>query len=233
MGGHLIIICPTMILIKRWLAGDKNFIAGVVLYKKYGNNQYLKDILEERGETIENIRLLEKSLSEIVDPAPEIATIIPSLPPQNNQITKLSYFDNMPISDDLTLTTLQQSWKRKYSEMNMLRHQLDAFENNQTPQIQEKAKEICFKILFLEKEINKIWEQRDYYITNGILPQQKEKKQEIPTDPVKLALAIESTKKGLRRNKAALKKNPDDIKIVERIRQYDDRLKNLTNTPTN
>jgi hypothetical protein len=114
--------------------------------------------------------------------------------------------------------------------MNYLRHQLDAFgEDNSTP-TRTKCFAICKEILLLEKEINKLWQKRDYYLKHNCLPEQPVPQLQIPTDPIELARRIESLKKYIRRYKQKLAKQPGNAKYAMLLKQYQEEFSYVTQT---
>lgn len=209
-----------MLLIDKWLQGNRNFIIGRNLYQLYGTNNALKNLLD-KGETPYHQQLLVNALQEInssgikpVEKPIEVAL----------KVAKVMQHDENPV-----LQSIHQEWTKLYNEMKFYQHQLDVYGSDNSQSTREKCKPICKKVLDLEYEINELWNKRDYYKEHGKLPEVKEVEFVIPTDPLEIARAINTLERNIRRNKAELKKHPDKPQYAALVEQYQHKLNQLKN----
>ena len=186
-----------MLLIDRWLSGNKNFIVGKSLFEMYSTNKAVKALLD-KGETAYSHSLLVKELVAInekgVRPVPVVDKAKAILLP-------------MPTGGDSVMKSLEAEWKPKYALMNNLRARLDGYGTDNSETARAACNDLCQQILSLEQECMQIWEKRDYYEKNGRLPDVEDKEIEIPTDPLKLATIIQSCLRQIRRYRATKDKN--------------------------
>lgn len=211
-----------MLLIDKWLSGNRNFIIGTNLYKLYGTNTALVNLLE-KGETTYSRKLLEEALVEI-----NSTVFVAPLPKPAEVAVRVS----LPMEEEanIVLDAIHKEWTTQFNEMKHLQHVLDSYGTDNSQVTREKCKPICKAILELEQSINELWQKRDYYKKHKKLPETKEEDEfVVPTNPLEIAKAIDSATRSLRRNKAALKNNPDKPQYALLIEKYEQRLKLLTN----
>jgi small-conductance mechanosensitive channel len=189
-----------MILIDRWIKGNQNFIVGKNLYDTYGTDKNLKALFA-RGETPFAKQKLHEALKLLVK-----AEKKPVAKPAVIAATE------MPKATDEVLIAIEQQWQPLYQEMNLLRHKLDEFGDDNTVLVRAKRNEYAQKILDLEQQCMALWNKRDYYEQHGQLPEVKEKEEKfiIPEDPVELATLISTLKRYVRRYKKSTKDKPDN-----------------------
>jgi hypothetical protein len=204
-----------MELIRKWLSGNRNFIVGAVLYKKFGTDEKLKKLFNGIPDAYSQKRLAEE-LERLLE-KPKVVL----------QSTK-SHGDanEMPESKDPVLKALRNEWMAPYKRMCYLQSELDRYEGNSPEEIATR-KPIAFEILELEQECMKIWARRGYYEKNGSLPEVREQEEEIPTDPVELGKLIEATKRNIRRNKQLSEDHPDNTVYPLKQRQYEEKLERI------
>lgn len=192
-----------MLMIDRWLAGKRNFTAGLLLYDHYGTNTALKNVLA-KGETDYSRKLLTEALTEInqAPPKPKV------------EDKALRVLEVMPKGNDTMLEALQEKWKPKYQLMKLKQHQMFAFGDDNSLETMAKCRELAEEILSIEQEVMQIWAERDYYEAHGRLPNNPTKKVQIPTDPVQLAKFIDTCKRQMRRYRYSSATNPDHAQIL-------------------
>src|SRR5690242_1108235 len=140
-------------IIKTWLGGTQNFIAGRSIYKKLGDDDRLKRIFE-KGESAVSKKLLIEALTKLLDePTQPTKPFTPAID---------TVADTMPESTDAILQALRNEWMPLYSRMNYLRGQLDAFGDSNEMQHISARQAIAFEVLSIEQECMRIWAKRDY-----------------------------------------------------------------------
>jgi hypothetical protein len=200
-----------MQIIVNWLKGSRNFQIGATLYKTFGTNQALKNLLE-KGETKFCKDLLVEELQSLLEREEPVE--LPEDPdPDETRV--------MPDSPDDILQAIKNEWTPLYQRMNYLRHALDKdFDDMNSEAAIAYRKPIAFEILELEQQCEHIWAKRKYYLKEGKLPDVKENKLEVPEDPVQLANLINNTKKNIRRNRKLMNENPDMPKYTQLYISY-------------
>lgn len=214
----------SMELIHKWLSGNKNFIVGAILYKKFGTDAKLKKLFEGAHDAYKHKRL-EEELRKLLQK--------PKLVVQVDK--KLSEAGEMAESKDPVLKAIREEWTKPYQRMKYLQGELDRTAGSESFPLYDintinskeniaKRKEIAFEILELEQECMRIWKRRNYYLQEGKLPEVKEKKYEVPTDPVELGRKIETLKRNIRRNKERAEKFQDKPQYPLLQKQYEEEL---------
>jgi hypothetical protein len=201
-----------MQMIDNWLKGNKNYHVGLAIFNSFSSNKQLKELLATGNTPYNHKRLCEEltSLSKKQVVTPKI-----SLEQKETAV--------LPDSNNKVLQALKNKWQPLYQKMNMLRHNLDATAGDNTATTIEERKKIATEILTLEKECNKIWSDVDYYNEHGKLPEEKDNEWPVPTDPLKLANAINNCKKAIRNNRKKMQENPTKpkyAKLYEDYKQY-------------
>ena len=206
-----------MQVIKNWLAGNMNYIAGRCIYSVYGSDDALKKIFS-LFETDIRRREMVKAIQRIIT---NNTGALPLAEPAAKET-------DMPESSNPVLQALRNEWLPLYQDMNYKRHQLDKWGDVNTGPVKRMRYDLAVEVLGIEQQCMVIWARRDYYIKHGKLPEVKEKKLQLPTDPVELGKLIEGTKKNVRRNKLLMKQNPGNASFVQRHADYTLLLQKLT-----
>lgn len=181
-----------MRLINNWLNGKRNFHVGVCIYKAFLKEDALLQLCN-KGYTPFAHEQLTKALQQ--------------LKPVDRRQSSADR-ENMPEGKDAISAGIHAEWKTLYMRMNYLRHELDKYQGNYKEMIDARYP-IAKEIIALEKELQQLWQKRDYYVINGKLPDAKpEEEIEIPTDPVKLTNFVNACIKGVQRNTQSMKKTP-------------------------
>jgi chaperonin cofactor prefoldin len=204
-----------MKLIDDWLKSKRNFISGRSIYKVFGKDETLKKLFD-KGET----PFAKNKLAEVLQ-------ALNVTPVQVLTAEDIS-FTAMPESDDDVLQSLNVAWKEKYARMNLLRHNLDAYGDDNSKETIAACEPICREILELEKEINALWQQRDAYKETGQLPGVTTKKKELSTKLNEAANQLENIKKNIRRNKQQMQKFPAEPKYAQLFNDYLNQYKEIT-----
>jgi hypothetical protein len=217
-----------MELIKKWLSGNRNYIVGAVLYKKFGSDEKLKKLFESRPDAYSQKRLVEELTKMADNKRPPVAPLI----------TDHSSRSEMPQSKDPVLKALRNEWLVPYKRMCYLQAELDRVttddsfplydvNDKNSPEAIAKRKPIAFEILELEQQCMQIWARRSHYEKNGSLPEVKEQEEAVPTDPVELGKLIEATKRNIRRNKQLTETHPGNTIYPLKQRQYETKLERI------
>lgn len=210
------------VVIERWLKGNKNFIIGKHLYDTYGADAALK-LLFSKGETPfarqKLIAALEVLLQQpkLQQKAAPVASTIATLLP-------------MPKGTDEVLVSIEKEWQPKYQRMNLLRHKLDEYGDDNSTDTIRACKEICKEILQLEKECEGIWQKRNHYEEHGQLPEVKEEEFVIPKDPLELSALISRLKRYIRRHKKNATDNPGNALYPALAKKYQTQLTQILNS---
>lgn len=204
-----------MRLIDDWLKGKQNFIVGRSLYKIFGKEEALQKLFAG-GETAFAKKKLADALTAL------------SVAPVKVLTAEDTSFTEMPAANDEVLNSLQAAWKEKYARMNMLRHNLDQYGSDNSPETIAACEPICKEILMLEKEINKLWRERDYYLENKKLPTVASKKKELSSKIDEAAQQLENIKKNIRRNNGLMQKFSAEPKYAQLYNDYKNRYKEIT-----
>jgi len=206
-------------LLSKWLAGRNNFFVGSVLYKVFGNDEKLKTLFSSCLQPDDYLKhRLEHELQKLTD---KQDALLPS-PPK----VERGWGVRFPESSDPVLSALRNEWLPLYQRMNYLRYELDRYEENTNEQIVIR-KPMAFEILELEQKCMLIWAKRDHYVQHGQLPEVKQKKIDIPSDPILLGKMIETLKKNIRRNKSLMTKHPDNVVYPLKFKNYTQELEKL------
>lgn len=204
-----------MKLIDDWLKSKRNFITGRSLYKVFGKDENLKALFT-KGET----PFAKNKLAEVLQ-ALNVAPVR-ILTAEDLSLTE------MPHEDDDVLLSIEAAWKEKYARMNLLRHSLDVYGNDNSKETIAACEPVCREILELEKEINALWQQRDAYKATGQLPGVTTKKKELSTKLNEAANQLENIKKNIRRNKQQMQKFPAEPKYAQLFNDYLNQYKEIT-----
>ena len=204
-----------MELIHDWLDGSKHYSIGRAIYKSLGSDQSLMTMFDLGYSDYNQLRL-EKELRAMVSRDREIEV---------QEAAEIKVM--LPTPSDPTLDAMYQAWKPHYMKMNYLRHDLDRYEG-QSEVLANIRRPIATEILQLEKKINKMWADSDYYKEHGNLPNIPERTFNRPTDPVELANAINNCGKNIRRSRKRAELNPDHSEYQQLYVNYKDMYKNLT-----
>lgn len=186
-----------MLLIDKWLNGNRNFFVGKSLFEMYSTNKAIKALLD-KGETAYSHSLLVKELMAINENGTR---------PVHRVEKEKAILLPMPTGGDSVMKSLEAEWKPKYALMNKLRYDLDKYDGDNSLSVRAICNDLCQQILSLEQECMQIWEKRDYYEKNGRLPDVENKEIEIPTDALKLATFIQSCLRQIRRYRATKETN--------------------------
>ena len=209
-----------MQILLNWLSGTQNFSVGAMLYQSFGTNQALKDLLE-MGETPFAAELLAEELKKLAENGVK----------ETPMVTDHADLDaaEMPESENEILQALKNEWQPFYQEMNLLRHELDRYGDDNSDAAIAWRKPRARKIKELEQQCIGIWKNRDYYEKHGKLPFTAEKHSlEIPTDAIQLAGLIGNIKKYIRRYRKLMQDKPGEPKYVQLYNDYKQQHKTVT-----
>ena len=204
-----------MELIHDWLEGSKHYSIGRAIYKSLGSDESLKTMFDS-GYSDYNQQRLEKELRAMLSHVKEIEV-------QDAPEIKVM----LPKPTDPILNSIYQEWKPLYMKMNYLRHDLDRYEG-QSEVLANIRKPIAIEILELEKKINKLWQDSDYFKEHGHLPNINQPKFKKPDDPVELANAINNCGKNIRRSRKRAELNPSNPDYMQLYIDYKHKYKELT-----
>lgn len=214
-----------MELIKKWLSGNRNFIVGAILYKKFGTDEKLKKLFDAKPDAYA-VRRLEEELCKMA--TGNKAT-------RQRAVTSIPDGAEMPESKDPVMKALRNEWLVPYKRMCYLQQELDRVTGDESYPLYDvkninseeaiaKRKPIAFEILELEQECMKVWERSKHYEKEGKLPEVKSVDEfVIPDDPIELGKLIETTKRNIRRNKQLALKHPEEPQYPLLQKQYEEK----------
>lgn len=203
-----------MKLIDDWLSGKRHFITGRSLYKVFGKDDALKALFA-KGETVFAKTKLADALTALNAAPVKVLT------------AEDTSFTEMPADSNEVLNSLQIAWKDKYARMVFLRHSLDAYGDDNSPGTVAACEPVCKEILMLEKEINKLWKERDHYLEHKQLPTVASKKKTLSNKIEEAAKELENIKKNIRRNKTRMVTFPGEPKYAQLYNDYKDQYKEI------
>jgi hypothetical protein len=192
-------------IITDWLS-RKDYIEGVRIYLKHGQDPALKKLFTSEQKTAYKEQRLERALGEIlrgtevVKPAekPTISITMKSWP--------------IEAAKDDVLKALRSDWLRKFKEMQDLRSQLMLLPND------DQRGEAALNILRLDDECDQIYAKRDYYLEHGTLPAAPE--EEFIIDPILAAQRMQTLHRYIRRERLNLKKDPANVGAAARKARF-------------
>jgi hypothetical protein len=200
-----------MLLIDRWLDGNKNFYVGKNIYEKYGTNKAIRALLD-KGETAYALTLLIKELIAINEKGERPAVVVDK---------EKAILLPMPKGGDSILKSLEAEWKPLFAQANFLRYDMDKYGGDNSAAVRAACHDSCKKILQLEQECMRIWERRDYYEKHGRLPDMDIKEFVMPTDPLELARLLETCKRQIRRYRVSKDINSKHAQIyLDNLAKY-------------
>ena len=200
-----------MLLIDRWLGGNKNFYIGKNLYEKYGTNKAIKTLLA-KGESAYAFALLIKELSAINEKGERPPIVIDK---------EKAILLPMPKGGDSILKSLEAEWKPLYAQMNFLRYDMDKYGGDNSVAVRAVCHISCKKIIHLEQECMQIWAKRDYYVKHGRLPDVDVRAFVLPTDPLELARLLATCQRQIRRYRATKDTNSKHAQIyIDNLAKY-------------
>lgn len=201
-----------MEMIERWLSGSRNFIIGKTLYLRYGQDGALKKALTGAETPALKVKLLQAMQALCAAGAKTPA-------PTTDKGEKMPDAPN-----DSILQSIAEDWKAKYAKMKYLQYELDKYGSDNSDATRNTCHEICKQILALEKEINALWDKRDYYVQHGTVPDVKTNDFTIPEDPFKHAKLIDNLTKYVRRYRLICTNEPGNSKAAALLKKYQDQL---------
>lgn len=207
--------------VKDWLAGSRNFITGRAIYKAFGKDQQLIELLE-RGQTVYSIQQLVIGMEALIggqtEPHPaHDTTSTPKAAVSAPTATREAF---MPDGGDLVLQAIKAEWMPLYKKMQYLIAQLDKYGDRNDDEAISYRNPIAAEILELEERVNRIWQKRDHYLQHGELLSDKKRTVDIPKDPLKLATLINQIKRNIRTNRQMMKKQPGKPVYAKKYLSY-------------
>lgn len=197
-------------LINNWLSGKRNFTVGAILYKQFGSNDELKELFKKGATDYSTAKLLE-ALTNLVKEVEQ--------PVIKHTVTT---YELMPNGKTDIEQAFKEKWLPIFKEMNFKRHQMHPFIGDDSEEAKVKRGQLAQSILILEKQCMSIWQQRDYFIATGQLPQKTAPEVKAPViDKFKAAERIANIKVYLRKYKALVKKHnkPVHIQLLDKYKQ--------------
>lgn len=206
--------------IREWLSGNRDYDAGARLYLIHGKDSLLKKVFSEPVSPFKKQKL-EESLKALLSGKAETVKKIEAT--KETAIQRVSV-GNRRWSEqmDPTETALHNKWMPIYAEMMNISARLYdiALAGTKDASKKEEAGRMAHKILDLDDECDKIYEQRDYYLKHKKLPTEKGEI-ELVVDPKMIPLALQNAQRYVRQYKNKLSKKPDDVNAAKKLRQYE------------
>lgn len=209
--------------IRQWLNGKRLYSTGVLLYTQYGKDTLLKKLFCEAETNYKKDRLIT-ALQDLLSNKKETDEITVSS--KEVQLKKLQAEKTIGIgwSDkmDAVEKALYEQWKPKFLEMMDLISQLYpvAKEGVTDPWKREQAGKMALRILDLDDECDDYYSQRDYYLKNKRLPEEKPYG-DICLDPQLMPLKLQNHKRYAREFRNKLKNEPGNVKAAEKLKEHE------------
>lgn len=203
-------------LITRWLNGLRNYTAGALLYRQFGNDDQKKQLLAT-GKTKLTEEALLKAMQQLV--------MQKELPVKQAEV--INFMQPMPEAKDKVLNALRSEWMPFYTEMNLKRHRLWELIDDESKEALVKRATLANEILKLEQQCIAVWSKRKHYSDHGNLPGRTKKQQDIIVDPVSAKLQIIKVQSYIRSYKSKLNKAPGNANFAAKLKQYEAELKSL------
>lgn len=206
--------------IRQWLQGTKNYDEGVNLYLVHGKDHQLKKVFREAVSDFKRRKLIEvmKELSIGKAKVEEKIKIEKEIAIDREARAERKW----PKERDAMLQALHEKWKPLFAEMMSLTARIYdvALAGKGETAKKVEAGQMAHRILDLDDMCDAIYEQRDHYLKHGKMPE-KPKPLELAIDPIKMPVALANAERYVRQYKNKLKKKPDDVKAVEKLKQYE------------
>lgn len=197
--------------IREWLNSGKNFDIGVALYNAYGTDNLLKNMFAQGFSDLRAKRLFQELLA--LKETDNIYMPEATPEPVNINVAAAAMPEQMVAPDE---DSYRLKWLPLYQEMNMLRHNLEGFAD-----IKDRGA-AAFRILALEKECMRIWEERDYACKTGTV-KDAPKIEEPYIDPNSLQRRINTVRSAI----SKYSRPPETDKRKALLKQYQDELEKL------
>lgn len=197
--------------VRQWLNSDRDFFAGRDLYLKYGSDDALRSLFQTDDVNRFKSEKLFKALREIFT---QPAKTQESHKADTRKIQKAAPAGWKKNTKDAVLKALRAQWEPLFKEMKTLHAQLLLIDND------EQRGVVAHRILDLDDMCTEIYQKRDHYMQTGKLPDEKEPDKVV--DPSKFAVRLEAAKRYVRRYKNYIKKNPENEKYIQKLKQYED-----------
>ncbi|MDR6565453.1 hypothetical protein [Chitinophaga ginsengisegetis] len=190
-------------VIRIWLNGSKNYLAGVALYDRYGGSDDLKSFFASGCTPYRESRLL-KELTDLVTPTVKDD-------PVDTEMTTIE----APAAVEITDTTLLKLHEEKV----LLHKQKDALRYNLSRYTSDRERGIiAHRILQYRREISAVWEREQYYKQYGHLPDDGSKQINSEHD---LKYHRSRTNGNARRYRSLLNKDPNNIKYQQLLAKWE------------
>lgn len=206
--------------INKWIENGSRYQEGVLLYDKFGSDNFLK-LLFSRGEKDLTKQKLNEALLQLLSSGPDQEDQQPSpkekVPaPIQLEPKSTAYDPPQAVANPPELLKVISRIEKNYSELRGLHPYLSILPEG------EQLRELAFQIVKLGKENAELWDRRNFLAEGGVDPEQPE-----PEVPMMIDLNLlnrrESIRKSLSKARARLKKQknpkPHTRKLVEQREQ--------------
>jgi hypothetical protein len=199
--------------IRSWLNSSRNYDEGVKLLLQHCSDAKIKRLYTIEGPSDFKKQLLYKELQKIYTSKETThrtpATQNPKLEIQNPS--------KWPATMDEVVAALFNQWKPLFAERNALcsRHYEVAKQN------EKESGKMAHRILDLDDEIDLIYEQRDYYLQHGRLPEKKVPKK-LAVDPLRMVVNLKNAERYVRAFKIKVKNEPANVKAAAKLKEWED-----------
>jgi hypothetical protein len=197
--------------IRTWLKGTRDYVQGVKILLTYTTDDILRRLFTTEGKTPYKTQLLEKALKSILSTSASQQSPSAESPSKMTFRTWEEQADQGPL-----LSSLRLQWLKAFKEMQDLRSQLLLVESK------DERCEMAFRILRLDAECRELLYKRDFFRIHGKLPE--EKPHDFVSDPLHMAVRIESLKRYIRREGEKVLKDPSNADAVARRSKFIDEL---------
>lgn len=195
-------------LLKAWLS-HKDYLEGVRLYLKFGQDHKLKQLFTSEKETPFKKQRLEKAIRDLLNAAPIHTNKTTTVPAPIQPVSKSWTAESC--KDDLE-KAIREDWLQQFKTMQDLRSQLMLIGTDQ------ERGEVAHKILDLDEQCDKLLAKRDYYREHGALP--SEEPVELITDPLAMVKRMTLLDRYIRRERQNMRNNPANHNAAGRLQKF-------------
>jgi hypothetical protein len=204
-------------ILKHWLNSSRDYISGVKLYVEFGDNDDFKDLFLSEGYSVFKEQKLHELITELYrgtkSPNSKVKTPVePDFPPT----TSHQRWPAHPIEDPV-IDALWRQWRPVYSEMLSLQHRIYevAIAGNTDQNKHMEAGQMAIRIKDLEDQVQGIYQERDFYVANGILPGKRFKDDDDLVDPLRWAIELKNNERYVRDYRLKISKDPNNKNAVK------------------
>jgi len=213
--------------IRTWLNGTRNYDAGIQLYIEHGGDTLLKRLFTQEGFSEYKLKRLTSALQDLLKPhpkqnhqTPHTTSVLEAPAPMKGRATERKWSTER----DEVEQSLFLQWKEKYSEMINLSARVGDISKEATIKKDQskiaEAGRMALRILDLDDECDVIFGIKEFYKTNGRLPDD-EGPLEIAVDPKLWYKKLHNHQRYLRKFRVRVDQDPTDTDAATLLKKHE------------